>query len=127
QASFAIDRLVPTQSRPLLNRVLIAASARNYCVWLRASLDAKEQSAVRYAPGGEAMAQIEAVPLDVALSSRAQKQKSARTLRTEALERDAEEVMIAIKAQGAAQIDFSQESENPERYLSGLRSALSRK
>jgi hypothetical protein len=73
------------------------------------------------------MAHIEAVPLDVALSSRTKKQPSARTLRTRALERDAEEVVSAIQAQGAAQIDFSQESENPDRYLSGLRSALARK
>src|ERR1700730_2712762 len=73
------------------------------------------------------MAQIEAVPLDVALSSRAKKQPSGRTLRTRALERDAEEVVSAIKERGAAQIDFSQEEGSPERYLSGLRSALSRK
>jgi len=73
------------------------------------------------------MAQIEAVPLDVALSSRTKKQPSARTLRTQALERDAEAVVSAIDTLGAAQIDFSHESENPERYLSGLRSALSRK
>jgi hypothetical protein len=73
------------------------------------------------------MAYIEAVPLEVALSSRTKKQPSARTLRTQALERDAEQVISAIQAQGAAQIDFSQESENPERYLSGLRSALARK
>jgi hypothetical protein len=73
------------------------------------------------------MAQIEAVPLDVALSSRTKKQPSARTLRTRALERDAEAVISAIRVQGAAQIDFSQENESPERYLSGLRSALARK
>jgi hypothetical protein len=73
------------------------------------------------------MAQIEAVPLEVALSSRTKKQPSARTLRTRALESDAEEVMKAIRARGAAQIDFSQDDTNPERYLSGLRSALTRK
>jgi hypothetical protein len=73
------------------------------------------------------MAQIEAVPLDIALSSRTKKQPSARTLRTRALEKDAEEVVKAIKDRGAAQIDFSSEDESPERYLSGLRSALARK
>jgi len=73
------------------------------------------------------MAQIQAVPLDQALSSRGKKQPSARTLRTRRLEDDAEEVVRAISAEGAAQIDFSQEEGSPERYLSGLRSALTRK
>lgn len=73
------------------------------------------------------MAQIQAVALDEALSSRAKKQPSGRTLRTRALESDADEVARAVKARGAAQIDFSQEEGNPERYLSGLRSALARK
>ncbi len=73
------------------------------------------------------MAQIEAVPLDVALSSRTKKQPSARTLRTRSLEIDAEAVVKAIKERGAAQIDFSQDDANPDRYLSGLRSALARK
>ena len=72
------------------------------------------------------MAQIQAVGLDEALSSRAKKQPSLRTLRTRALERDAADVLDAIKAQGAAIIDFSQEEGNPDRYLSGLRSALTR-
>lgn len=73
------------------------------------------------------MAQIQAVPLDEALSSRAKKQPSARTLRTRALETDAGEVARAVKERGAAQIDFSLEDGSPDRYLSGLRSALSRK
>jgi hypothetical protein len=73
------------------------------------------------------MAQIEAIPLDIALSSRTKKQPSARTLRTRALENDAEAVIEAIRQRGAAQIDFAQEDANPERYLSGLRSALARK
>jgi len=73
------------------------------------------------------MAQIQAVPLDEALSSRGKRLPSARTLRTRRLEDDAEEVVRAILAQGAAQIDFSQEEGRPERYLSGLRSALTRK
>jgi hypothetical protein len=73
------------------------------------------------------MAQIQAVPLDEALSSRAKKQPSARTLRTRRLEDDAEAVVKAISEQGAAQVDFSQEEGNADRYLSGLRSALMRK
>ncbi len=71
------------------------------------------------------MAQIEAVSLDVALSSRTKKQKSARTLRTEALTQDAKAVVSAIDTQGAAQIHFS-DDDSPERYLSGLRAALIR-
>jgi hypothetical protein len=73
------------------------------------------------------MAQIQAVPLEEALSSRGKKQPSARTLRTHRLEDDAEAVVKAIAERGAAQVDFSQEEEIPDRYLSGLRSALTRK
>lgn len=73
------------------------------------------------------MAEIRAISLDEALRSRSRKQPSMRTLRTRALERDAEEVVKAVQGQGAAQIDFSREEGSPERYLSGLRSALSRK
>ena len=73
------------------------------------------------------MAEVRAITLDEALSSRTKKQPSSRTLRTRALENDAEQVLQAIRSEGAAQIDFSQEEGSPERYLSGLRSALSRK
>jgi hypothetical protein len=73
------------------------------------------------------MAQIQAVPLDQALSSRGKKPPSARTLRTRRLENDAEEVVKAISERGAAEIDFSEEEGSPERYLLGLRSALTRK
>jgi hypothetical protein len=76
-------------------------------------------------PGGVEMAQIDAIPLDVALSSRTKRQPSARTLRTRALEDDAVAVVTAIKERGAARIDYSHDS-SPDRYLSGLRSALVR-
>jgi hypothetical protein len=72
------------------------------------------------------MAEVRAISLEEALSSRTKKQPSSRTLRTRALENDAEQVLHAIEDEGAAQIDFSQEEGSPERYLSGLRSALSR-
>ncbi|MGI8553461.1 MAG: hypothetical protein ACR2PL_22160 [Dehalococcoidia bacterium] len=73
------------------------------------------------------MARIQALSLDEALSNRSKKQPSSRTLRTRALEEEAEEVAHAIETEGAAQIDFSQEDGSPERYLSGLRSALTRR
>lgn len=73
------------------------------------------------------MAEVRAITLDEALSSRTKKQPSGRTLRTRALENDADQVLEAIKGEGAAQIDFSQEEGSPERYLSGLRSALTRR
>lgn len=73
------------------------------------------------------MALIRAVSLDELMSTRSKKQPSGRTLRTQALEREAEEVVQAINARGAAEIDFSQEDGSPDRYLSGLRSALNRK
>jgi hypothetical protein len=72
------------------------------------------------------MAQIDAIPLDIALSSRNKRQPSARTLRTRALEDDADAVVKAIKERGAARIDFAHDA-SPDRYLSGLRSALTRK
>jgi len=73
------------------------------------------------------MAEVRAITLEEALSSRNKKQPSSRTLRTRALENDAERVLQAIRDEGAAQIDFSLEEGSPERYLSGLRSAFSRK
>jgi glycine/D-amino acid oxidase-like deaminating enzyme len=72
------------------------------------------------------MAVIHAISLDELTSNRSKKQPSSRTLRTQALEREAEEVVQAIQERGGAVIDFSQEDGNPERYLSGLRSALHR-
>ena len=93
----------------------------------RFPLDSKKKRALGWTAGGENIGSIRAVPLDLALSSRTKKQPSARTLRTRALEKDAEEVVKAIKERGAAQIDFAAEEESPDRYLSGLRSALTRK
>ena len=71
------------------------------------------------------MAVIEPVGLEEALR-RGHKGPSARTLRTRRLEEDARQVVDAINARGAAVVDVSGEEIPAERYISGLRSALSR-
>lgn len=73
------------------------------------------------------MAVIRPMPVDEALTNRTKRHPSGRTLRTQSLEKDAEQVAQAVESEGAAQIDFSQEEGSPDRYLSGLRSALTRK
>ncbi len=71
------------------------------------------------------MATITGMPLKEAITAR-RKEPSARTLRTQQLERDAAEVARVVESGSAAMITVDEEDLPAGRYLSGLRSALKR-
>ena len=72
------------------------------------------------------MVVIAPISLEEALVTRSPREPSARVLRTRRLEEDAEAVVQAIKAQGAASITVDEKEDTAAHYLAGLRSALQR-
>jgi len=72
------------------------------------------------------MAVITAVPIEEALRAPFPKEPSLRTLRTRQLEKDAADVVAAVKQAGAALITVDGDDLPSDRYLTGLRSALRR-
>jgi len=72
------------------------------------------------------MAVIAAVPIEEALRGPSSKEPSARTLRTRQLEKDASDVVAAVKQVGAALITVDGDDLPTDHYLTGLRSALRR-
>jgi len=72
------------------------------------------------------MATITAVPIQDALRGPSPKEPSLRTLRTRQLEKDASDVVAAVKQSGAALISVDGDDLPTDHYLTGLRSALRR-